>query len=416
MGAAALPLLLAGWFGRSPATDLYTLFSAVFVLAGALVFACFQDSALVPVLIDQERNDPPGVPRFVGAVLAYTLLLAAAVAVLLAAGAFVYFRAHAEASLRPLLAPLAAGFALYLLLLALRSLASTLLAARFHFVTDAVGVAAGALTTVGVAAVVHHRGLGAVPFALAAGELVAGGVLFFALARRGLRARLNLRRSPPLRRLARLVAAEIGGAAVVRVNPLVDQVMAQALGVVGGGTLLRLSGDLGNAAASLLGALLLSILLSHLTVAGADGDRRAFRQTLNRSLFATTALLSAAALGAFVFRAPLVRLSYGRGAMDAAGLARIADILPFHLLGLAPMGALLVLARAHVSLGNSRILLGMGALNAGLNLLANVLLAPVLGLEGIALSTSLVNLMVAGVFWWRLDGVLPAPPVRAELG
>ena len=415
-GAALLPLLLAAWFGRSAATDLYTLFATVFVLAGALVFACFQDSALVPVLIALERTEAAGVPRFIGALLAYTLVFAAALALLVAVGAVVFFRARVDIALRPLLQPLAAGFAGYLFLLALRSLASALLAARFRFTIDAAGAAAGALTTIGLAAVVHTRGLGVVPFALAGGELVSVVILFSALVRGGVRARLNWQRSPPLRRLARLVVAEIGGGAVVRVNPLVDQVMAQALGIIGGGTLLRLSGDLGNAAASLLGSLFLSILLSHLATAGAERDRLVFRRTLIRSLWVMTFVLGVVALLAFALRAPLVRLAYGRGAMDAAGLVRIGSILPYHLLGLAPLGALMVLARAHVSLGNSRILLGMGALNAGLNLALNLLLAPVLGLEGIALSTSLVNLLVAAVFWFRLDSGWPAPSLRAEIG
>lgn len=414
-GAALLPVLLAAWFGRSAATDLYSLFAAVFVLAGGLIFACFQDSAVVPVLIDLERNDGPAVPRFVGALVAYTLLLATVLATLIAVGAVIGFRGRVDAALRPLLVPMAAGFGCYLLLLATRSLAASLLAARFHFVSGAVGVAVGASTAVGMAVLLHDRGLEAIPFALAGGELVSTIILFGTLVRRGLRIRLNWHRSPLLRRLLRLVASEIGGGAVVRVNPLIDQMIAQTLGIVGGGTLLRLSGDLGNAAASLLGALLLSVLLSHLAVAGAAGDRSGFRQMLARALWGMTALLGGVALLAFILRGPLVRLAYGRGVMDAAGLARIADILPYHLLGLAPLGALMVLARAHVSLGNSRILLMMGALNAGLNLALNLALAPVLGLEGIALSTSLVNLLVAVVFWWRLDAVLPRPSLREDL-
>jgi len=55
---AVLPFLLATWFGRSAATDLYTLIAAVFALAGSLVFASFQDSALVPIAVDVQRRDP----------------------------------------------------------------------------------------------------------------------------------------------------------------------------------------------------------------------------------------------------------------------------------------------------------------------------------------------------------------------
>src|SRR5207237_5295909 len=82
-GAALLPILVAAWFGRSAATDLYSLLAAVFTLAGSLIFSCFKASALVPVLMDLERRQPDAVPRLVGAVCGYALLAASALAVLI---------------------------------------------------------------------------------------------------------------------------------------------------------------------------------------------------------------------------------------------------------------------------------------------------------------------------------------------
>ena len=52
---------------------------------------------------------------------------------------------------------------------------------------------------------------------------------------------------------------------------------------------------------------------------------------------------------------------------------------------------------------NGGIMFSMGALNAALNLIFNLVLVRVMGLEGIALSTSLVQLIVAAVFFFRLD-------------
>jgi peptidoglycan biosynthesis protein MviN/MurJ (putative lipid II flippase) len=88
--------------------------------------------------------------------------------------------------------------------------------------------------------------------------------------------------------------------------------------------------------------------------------------------------------------------------MDPAGVDRIATILPWALLGAAPFGALLVLARAHVACQNSRIMPSMGILNSCLNAAFNALFVGVLGLRGIALSTSLTYVVVAIVFWIRL--------------
>ena len=74
------------------------------------------------------------------------------------------------------------------------------------------------------------------------------------------------------------------------------------------------------------------------------------------------------------FRMPLCTLLFLHGAMDRAGVARIAGILPWALAGAAPFGALLVLARAHVAQQNSRIMPGMGVLNSTLNAAFNLLL------------------------------------------
>jgi putative peptidoglycan lipid II flippase len=163
--------------------------------------------------------------------------------------------------------------------------------------------------------------------------------------------------------------------------------------------MLRLAGDLSSFPASLLSSTFLSVLLSHLAAAGADGRRFELRRTVLRSVLGVSLIFGVVALALGALRVPLVTLVYGRGAMDAVALARIAHLLPYHLIGLVPFGIVLVLARAHVSLGNSRILVGMGTLNAAANLALNVVLAHWLGLEGIALATSAVNVIVAGVFW-----------------
>ena len=408
---ALVPLLLATWFGRSAETDLYNLFAALFTLAGSLVFASFQDSALVPIVVDVQRRDPAQLPRLAGALIAYTTLIASGLAVLIGTGVWLWFRAHVTGSTATLVVPMTIGFSIYLPFLALHSLAAALLAARFRFLPDALAGAGGVGVTLLIAALVRGHGLGPIPFALAGGELVAAAGLLIALRRSGLPIVLTLARPGALKRFVRLVSSEIGGAAVVRVNPLVDQMMARALGIIGGGTMLRLSGDLSSFPASLLSSTFLSVLLSHLAAAGADGRRFELRRTVLRSVLGVTLIFGAVALALGALRVPLVTLVYGRGAMDAAALARIAHLLPYHLVGLVPFGIVLVLARAHVSLGNSRILIGMGTLNAAANLVLNVLFAHWLGLEGIALATSAVNVVVAWVFWVRLGRRLRAAEV-----
>jgi len=221
-----------------------------------------------------------------------------------------------------------------------------------------------------------------------------------------MRFKLTFERPEPVRRFTRLIASEVGGGAVTRVNPVVDQLMAGLAGVVGGGTMLRYTGDVASLPTSLLQAALLPVLLSHLADDFAAGKIDKLRATVSRSLLSVCTILAAMAAILYVVRAPLLRFVFLRGEMDAAGVERMISILPYHLVGLAPFGALLVLARAHVAIKNSRIMLSMGVMNAALNAVFNVVLLKAIGLEGIALSTSCVQLAVAVVFWFRLEAVL----------
>jgi putative peptidoglycan lipid II flippase len=202
------------------------------------------------------------------------------------------------------------------------------------------------------------------------------------------------------------VASEVGGNAVTKLNPVVDQLVATLVGVLGGGTMLRLSGDVATVPTSLLQAALLPVLLTHLSTDFAAGDLHGMRTAVRRALLVVSGALAASTALLWALRAPLLRLVFAHGAMDEAGVARMTHLLPYHLVGLVPFGALLVLARAHVAAQNSRIMVSMGLLNAALNAALNVALAPLLGLEGIALSTSCTSAVVAIVFWVRFESRL----------
>jgi putative peptidoglycan lipid II flippase len=184
--------------------------------------------------------------------------------------------------------------------------------------------------------------------------------------------------------------------------------MAAMAAVAGGGTLLKLSGDVASVPTSLLQAALLPVLLTHLSDDFAARDLARLRATVRRALAVVTAVLVAASALLWAVRRPLLHLVFEHGAMDWAGVERMARLLPYHLVGLAPFGALLILARAHVAAQNSRIMISMGLLNAALNAGLNFAFLPSLGLEGIALSTSCTYAVVALVFALRFEARLAA--------
>jgi putative peptidoglycan lipid II flippase len=406
-GEALLPMALAAWFGRGAATDLYYLLAAYYVFAAALLTGAFQDSGAVAVLIDVGARKPEALPEVAGALLGYTLAIGAGLSLTMGALGGVVFGLTAFS---PTLAlQLVALMSVGLVATAARAFYVGLLNSRGVFRAHPIASGLGMVVTWGLLAYGQRAfGVRAIPAAMLAGELVAIGVL--RRLTRGLQLEVvpNLKRSEPVRKILSLVRLETTGTIITRINPMVDQLMAGLAGVVGAGTLIRYASDVAALPTSILQATVFPVLLSRLAHEAARPAH--FSGTTRRTLFGVVALLVVAATFVALVRRPLCVLLFAHGAMDRAGVDQMADIMPWALVGVPPFGALLVLARAHVALQNSRIMPSMGVLNATLNLALNAVFVRFLGLSGILLSTSVTYAVVAAVFWVRLPASARAAP------
>ncbi|WP_394828892.1 lipid II flippase MurJ [Pendulispora albinea] len=407
-GEALLPLFVAIWFGAKQDTDVYQFTWAVFNFAGSLVFSIFQDSALVPILAEVKLTRKESIPTVLGSILAHTGVIGSALSLVVGLLAMAFFSVHYQGEAWTLSMHMVPLFCVVLVAMAIKTFFYAVLNADHHYVAQPLASSMGVIAQLTVIATLRHRfGVLTIAMGTLAGELLAIAVLLvIAFKWVRLKIHLTLERPEPALRFARLVAAEVGGSAVTRINPVVDQLMAGFVGVEGALTLLRNSGDVASLPTSLLQAALLPVLLSHLSDDFAGGTLehlRKLRATVGRAVLIVAALLVGISILLFLVRTPLLRLVFLHGEMTAAKVDLMAHLLPYHLVGLAPFGVLLVLARAHVSMKNSGIMLGMGALNAGLNAGFNVVLMNVMGLEGIALSTSCVQLAIAIVFWFRFE-------------
>lgn len=412
---ALLPILLAAWFGRSQATDVYWFCSACFTLAGSLVFSAYQDSALIPIVVGERAAAPERLPALVGALTGNTLLYGSALAAIVAAATLGGLRLRYTGDDLGLALGLAPPLALGLVVLSLRTCYGAVLTAEHAFAVAPVASVLAMASNVGVVAALRGPlGVRAVPLGALAGELVAVAVLGGALARRGLWARPTRARPEALERFRGLVGAEVVGNAITRLNPVIDQAVAGLAGIVGGGTLLRYAGDLALAPTSILQAVLLSVLMARLAALHAAAEPGRVVATLRATLAGAIGFLAAATAVLWLARAPLTRLVFDHGAMDAAAVAAMTDLVPWYLVGLVPFGALLVLARAHVALKNSRIMRSMGLVNAACNLALDLVLVRPLGLAGVALATSITHAVVALVFWWRLRPLIASRDAPAS--
>jgi putative peptidoglycan lipid II flippase len=404
-GEALLPLILAAWFGRSGETDLYYVLAAYFVFAGAVLTGAFQDSGVVPVLIELRSMHAGRLPEVAGSLLGHTLAIGGALGLVM--GTFAAAIVGVTSSTTLLGLELVFCMSVGMVAGAVRAFYVGFLNASGMFYAHPLASGLGmAVTWILLATGRHALGVRIIPLALLAGELVAIALLSTWVSR-GLRLRVvpNLRRPESVQRIFSLVGSETAGSLITRINPLIDQLMASFAGVVGGGTLVRYANDVASLPTSILQAAVFPVLLTRLSHEANHPTR--FLTTTRRTLTIVVALLLALSGLLIAVRRPLSSLLFLHGVMDRAGVERIAEILPWAVIGAAPFGALLVLARAHVARQNSRIMPGMGLLNSTLNAGLNALLVGFMGLSGIALSTSITYLVVAIVFWVRLPRSQP---------
>ena len=411
-GEGALPLLLAAWFGRNEATDLFFLYATYFAFAGSLVSGGLQDSVLVPILTEIHARNPSGLQGVVSSLLGYAVVVACAVATALGGTAFLFALLRIHGPLLISAAGLSALFALHLVAVSARSLLVAQLNACEYYLAHPVASGLGfGLTLVVIALLRQRLGVVAVPLGLFLGEALAISLLApFTTLALGVHLRPSLARPEPLRRFFRLVLSDVAGATITRVNPVIDQLVAATTGVVGGGTILRYATEVGSVPTTLLQATLLPILLSRLSSGALTSSLRAFEKTLKSALALTVAALGVVAGILVLVRKPFLRLLFLHGAMDPDAVDSMASVLPWATVGSIPFGMLLVLARAHVALQNTRIMLALGIANATLNVLLDLMLVKVAGLRGIAFATSVVHLIIAVLLWQamrrRLDLVV----------
>jgi putative peptidoglycan lipid II flippase len=132
--------------------------------------------------------------------------------------------------------------------------------------------------------------------------------------------------------------------------------------------------------------------------------RRALRLTWLVTIPATLALIAVSG--------PVVRLLFERGAFTAEDTAAVTSVQRVLALQIPGYIANIVAVRLVSSLQQNRLLLWVAAGDVALTIAVNLLLAPRLGLEGIALSATFVYAFNFSVCWWfslrhirRLSGV-----------
>ncbi|WP_078593041.1 murein biosynthesis integral membrane protein MurJ [Evansella clarkii] len=204
-----------------------------------------------------------------------------------------------------------------------------------------------------------------------------------------------------LRRMLILAVPVILGSAVHQINKLVDRTLASQV-AIGGISALNYAHTLTNFVHGVFVMSISTVMFPSLSRMASKGNTASMKYALHQSVVGVALLTIPATAGALVFAEPVVRLLFGRGAFDSTALVMTAGAFFFYSIGMLGAGLRVVLSQAFYSLQDTRTPMINAAIAMGLNIVLNFLLAPVMGINGLALATSISGIFCAILLFFNL--------------
>ncbi len=215
---------------------------------------------------------------------------------------------------------------------------------------------------------------------------------------------LNLRH-PAVSKLLRLALPAMLGLAVVEINAYVDRFFASFLPPQPGVNAVAVLDYAYEVMQAPVGILVLSIataVFPTLARQAAGRDHDGLRATTAFGLRMALVLILPVLALILALADPMVRLVFQRGVFTPAATTAVAAALRGYTIGLAAIAAYYIVTRAFYALQDMATPVKVGGVMILLNALLDYLLMRPLGATGIALATSIVNLVTAGVLLWLL--------------
>lgn len=187
------------------------------------------------------------------------------------------------------------------------------------------------------------------------------------------------------REIARLMPPLLVGSAIGNVNSLVDRAVGSTLGD-GAITALSYGWRLVNLPETLLIASLLVPLYPALGAAA--GNLPEVRRLVYRGLSVTVTILVPLTVVLMVAALPLSVVAYGRGAFTTEDAQATAVAVLWYAPALVAMGVRQVMVSTSYALGDSKAPVVVSLIAMTINVAGDILLAPIMGVAGIAVATS----------------------------
>lgn len=383
-------IALAHVLGATVSTDAYYLGLSVPVLTYGILLGAIRSGA-IPALTDTlTARGEGGLKRSAGELFSAVAAASFALTLVISAAAFVTLPLIVDGRLLSETRLVVVELLPYGVLGALTGVLAAVLGVRGIFALPVVVMmfepVLKALLTIVLGS---HIGIQALIIGNLAGAALAVLSLWIALRRNGILVRPTRGFATPfVRQTARLSIPLIASMSVLQINPVVDRVMASGLGA-GRVTALDLGLRLFLVPAGLLTSLLIGPITATWSARFATEGWRAVQQSASRAITLAAAVLPPLVIVGVVLRQEVVDLLFAGGAYSATARTDTASVFAMILLALPTQMLVVLFSTMFVVRKDTVFPLKVAVGNVVLNVLLNLVLRPIFGVGGIALSTAL---------------------------
>ncbi|MEL6341798.1 MAG: lipid II flippase MurJ [Myxococcota bacterium] len=412
-GAAFLvQMALAWWYGVGWVMDAwgfaYVIPTLTLVLAGTSL-----GTAALPALARVRVEAPERLPRFIGGLMVWSGL-----AVVLVGGVVCLFAPTYLAwgtRFDDQTATLAAMFLWELLPLSVLLMAGSVLRVSCEVHGQFVGVTVSPiLRTIVALSVISGLmpaiGPHALPIGIVSGEVVQVMWWLGLLMRAGVRPKPTVQIDPEVRRVGRDLAPVLGGEMLVAMNIPIDLFFASTLEGAGNVSTLWYADNARVIPQTLLQNTLAMVAFASWANLRAAGHADEARRAVEQSLQWTMAMAAPVLAGMFIGRFVLISILFEHNEFLPEHTVQTAGVLAFYLPGILPNLLGILAVRAHIIERNLQLVFWLGVTSMVCNALLNLLLIGPLGLQGLALATTLNMLIVPTVYILTLQRYVSFQP------
>ncbi len=397
-----IPFFIAYWFGASGETDVFFLVYTLILLLSFILGDTIGE-VLIPFFSEVRLREGRATP-YVGKLLIYGGGFTALVMVFLGllAKGILPLVVHFSRERLDLLFSILLEMAPMVLILFWTNIFMASLNAAKRFSLPAFSPAIRSVVTLAfIFFFKDSLGIHSVALGYLVGEVVRMAVLFFrATMVEGFSlGKEAFRWDPVIMKVAGTALFRSGARVLGSINTTVDKVMASWL-AVGSVSILYYSGRIETVATLLLSAGTMNVVVSYWSERFAREGLERLLKDVKKTALAMGMVAFCVAIVFIALSKPIVALVLGHGAMKPHILELIRWTLVCYLLGFPFKMVNATLVRTYIVLQRTRVLFLQAGLSVFFNVLFNLIFMNILGVAGLALSSSFVAALSLGFWLW----------------